>query len=328
MRSLVSLLLLLVIASVASAQADDPVKPNIAIVIFDGVQIIDFTGPYEVFGQYNRNDVYTVAATTEPITTTMGMVVVPAFAFEDAPAPDVLVVPGGTIEGVRDDPEFLDWLRGQSGQSEYTLSVCNGAFLLAEAGLLDGLRATTFYDLLDDLDAYPEITVVDDQRFVDNGSVVTSAGLSSGLDAALHVQARLHGQAWANVIALNLEYDWRPDTDYSRPQFADLNQPNAIYALVWPHGELRTYEGDREAWGQSWRIESDETVDVLDARLGEGLDDEGWVREASEGGRSTWSFTGRDGLPWTGEASVEPSPEAPGYYDVTIRVSSGAPSGS
>lgn len=328
------ILILMLIASLLPAQVhaqrahpqDDPEKPNVAIVIFDKVQIIDFTGPYEVFGQYSRNDVYTVAAKPDPITTVMGMTVVPTYTFANAPAPDVLVVPGGTIGDQRKDTDFLAWIQAQSRTSDYTLSVCNGAFLLAEAGILDGLQATTFYHLLDDLaEQFPAITVVDNQRFVDNGSVITSAGLSSGIDAALHVQARLHGPAWANAIALNMEYDWQPETDYSRPQFADMNLPSSIYSVVWPDGTLEKYEGDRTHWVQTWQVESDLSAEALTKQLATGLAEEDqWQRgtTSSPHPETDWTFTGRDGQLWYGSLNVEPISGTTSQYQITTIVSS------
>ncbi|HMB92644.1 MAG TPA: DJ-1/PfpI family protein [Rhodothermales bacterium] len=307
-------------------QKDDPDKPNVAIVLFDGVQIIDFTGPYEVFGQYSRNDVYTVAAKLDPITTTMGMTVVPAYTFANAPAPDVLVVPGGTIGDQKKDTDFLEWIQAQSSTADYTLSVCNGAFLLAEAGLLDGLQATTFYNLLGDLaEQFPAITVVDDQRFVDNGNVITSAGLSSGIDAALHVQAKLHGSAWANAIALNMEYDWQPETDYSRPQFADMNLPSSIYKVVWPDGTLEEYEGNRTHWVQTWQVESDLSAEALTKQLATGLAEEDqWQRDTTSSSHpdDDWTFTGRDEQLWYGSLDVQPVPGARSLYKIIIHVSS------
>src|SRR5262249_6233899 len=135
---------------------------KVAILIFTGVQIIDYTGPYEVF-QAAGFDVYTVAATKDPITTVAGMTVVPKYTFDDAPAPDVLVVPGGGIGGAHDSAPTLRWIEATAAKAGHTMSVCNGAFLLAQAGLLDGLKATTTYHNVPKLRTmYPKIDVVDD----------------------------------------------------------------------------------------------------------------------------------------------------------------------
>jgi len=105
------------------------------------------------------------------------------------------------------------------------LSVCNGAFILAKTGLLDGLTATTFYDLIDELERrYPKVKAVRDRRYVDNGKFITTAGISSGIDGSLHVIGRLRGRAMAERAALNMEYEWKPGGDFARAAFADRNR--------------------------------------------------------------------------------------------------------
>ena len=117
---------------------------------------------------------------------------------------------------------MLAWIRARHAESRITMSVCNGALILAATGLLDGLTATTFHDAIDGLKAqFPRIHVVDDQRFVDNGRLVTTAGLSSGIDGAMHLVSRLDGQVAAQLVARNLEYDWREDSGYVRAALAD-----------------------------------------------------------------------------------------------------------
>ncbi|HEV7515270.1 MAG TPA: DJ-1/PfpI family protein [Thermoanaerobaculia bacterium] len=186
---------------------------NVAILVFDEVQIIDSMGPYEVFGQARWN-VYTVAATAQPITTAMGQVLVPRYSFANAPKTDVLVIPGGTVYGPMNDPKVMSWIRGQAKPAEVVLSVCTGALLLARAGLLDGLTATTFHNAFDELRRMaPKTKVVTNRRFVDNGKIVTSAGLSAGLDASLHVVAKLLGKARAEEIARHMEYRWDSGLD-------------------------------------------------------------------------------------------------------------------
>jgi transcriptional regulator GlxA family with amidase domain len=181
---------------------------NVAILIYDGVQIIDSMGPYEVFGQAGWN-VYTVAAKAQPVTSAMGQTLVPRYSFANAPRPDILVAPGGDVDGPMADPKVIAWIRGESQKAEVVLSVCTGAFLLARAGLLDGLTATTYQSAIPRLRAVaPKTRVVTDRRFVDNGKIVTSAGLSAGLDAALHVVAKLSGNERAEDVARNLEYRW------------------------------------------------------------------------------------------------------------------------
>ncbi len=196
---------------------------NVAILIFDDVEVLDFCGPFEVFSAAGRAreeqpfTVYTVAETPGPITTRGGMSVNPRYTWADCPPPDILVVPGGygTRRQMLNEP-LLSWLRQISGQAEITLSVCTGALVLGRAGLLDGLTATTYHTAFDLLrEAAPQATVVEGHRLVDNGAVITAAGVSAGIDAALHVVARLLGQEAAHETARYMEYDWHPESHHA-----------------------------------------------------------------------------------------------------------------
>jgi transcriptional regulator GlxA family with amidase domain len=188
--------------------AQGPSK-KVAIFLFDGVQIIDYAGPWEVFGGAGY-EVFTVARNREPLTTVYGMTVTPHHGLKDHPKPDVVVVPGGQVFSTQNDPEVKRWLNEQARQAEVVLSVCNGAFILAKAGLLRGLEATTTRSLVEGLAAAgPEITPVQGVPFVDNGRIITSGGLSMGIDAALHVVSRLSGKEAALQVARGLEYEWR-----------------------------------------------------------------------------------------------------------------------
>ena len=132
-----------------------------------------------------------------------------------------------------DDPAVQQWVRESAKNAEIVLSVCNGAFFLGRAGLLDGLEATTFAGLIDDLQkAAPKARVVRNKRYVDNGKIITSAGLSSGIDGSLHVIERLFGKGDAQVVATSLEYDWRPDGGYVRAMLADRHLRGA-YDAAW-----------------------------------------------------------------------------------------------
>ncbi len=188
-----------------------PMK-KVAILVFDGMELLDFAGPGEVFataGQGRAFEVFTVAATSAPIKSQGFVSIEPRYTFADCPKPDILVVPGGATRIPQADPASIDWIRKASAEAEITLSVCTGALILAKAGLLDGLEATTHHQSLDALKAAaPKATVREDQRFVDNGKVVTSAGVSSGIDASLHVVGRLLGPKGASEAAATMEYPW------------------------------------------------------------------------------------------------------------------------
>ncbi|MCY3720097.1 MAG: DJ-1/PfpI family protein [Anaerolineaceae bacterium] len=191
----------------------------VAILIFDDVEVLDFCGPFEVFSvASSRCDpppfrVYTVASRAGPVIARNDLSVNPDFSLENCPPPDLLIVPGG--QGTRPllkDTALLDWLREQDSRCELTLSVCTGSLLLAQAGLLEGLRATTHWGSLDLLASLaPSTRVLDDVRYVDNGGIITSAGISAGIDMSLHVVERLLGSEHAARTARHMEYDYWPE---------------------------------------------------------------------------------------------------------------------
>ena len=196
---------------------DDPesyleARKNVAILLFEGVELLDFAGPGEVFSRADRGRAflpYTVAAAAGPVTSQGFVTVTPQYTFDDCPRPDIVIVPGGATRIPASDPAVIDWLRETSAEAEVVLSVCTGSLLLAEAGLLDGLEATTHANSLDRLaEAAPAAEVVRDRRFVDNGKVVTSAGIAAGIDAALHVVGRLLGPEASAETAEVLEIPW------------------------------------------------------------------------------------------------------------------------
>ena len=199
---------------------------QVAILMFDHVEVLDFCGPFEVFSVTGRRDgagdfdAFTVAEKS-PVLARNQLSVNPHFVFPDCPRPDIVVVPGGGGYDAQGNPfgsrremnnrAVLDWLQKVCGEAEIVLSVCTGALILARAGLLTGLNATTHHLSLTALEQVaPQTTVLADQRVVDNGKIITAAGISAGLDAALHVVARLFGVTKARETATYMEYEWRP----------------------------------------------------------------------------------------------------------------------
>ena len=191
---------------------------TLAILVFDDVEVLDFCGPFEVFSVANRFtdppafNVLTVAEGAGPVVTRGGLSVNPRHRLADCPPPNVLLVPGG--QGTRKEmhnPALIEWIGLVSGQAELVLSVCTGALLLAKAGLLDGLEATTHHGALDLLrEVAPRTAVHAGRRFVDNGRVITSAGIAAGIDMSLHVVSRLLGRELAENTARQMEYPWQP----------------------------------------------------------------------------------------------------------------------
>jgi transcriptional regulator GlxA family with amidase domain len=190
---------------------------TVAVLLFDDVEVLDFAGPFEVFGVTGKREnatpfnVFTVAEEHGILSARNGLAVSPTHSFADCPPVDILVVPGGY--GTRREMHnelVIDWIRVQAATAELILSVCTGALLLARAGLLAGLEVTTHHGALDLLaETAPDAVVRADQRFVDNGRVITSAGVAAGIDAALHVVARLLSEAQARETAAYMEYEWR-----------------------------------------------------------------------------------------------------------------------
>ena len=199
-----------------------PAQPrNIGILIFPDVEILDFCGPFEGFAsttlpaqteggaETRLFKVFTVAERPEIITCRGGLLVQPNHTLEDHPPLDLVVVPGGYgTEREQENPVVLDWIARQRRTGALTTSVCTGAFLLGAAGLLDGLRATTHWSTIDGLRTHlPTTDVLADARVVDEGEIITSAGVSAGIDMALHVVRRLHGDEVARRTARDMEYD-------------------------------------------------------------------------------------------------------------------------
>jgi transcriptional regulator GlxA family with amidase domain len=191
---------------------------RIAVALFDGAEELDFAGPWEVLAAWATQwpddgiEVFTVARSTEPVACAKGMRVLPDHTWESAPPFDVLVYPGG-VGTRRDlaDPVILDRLRGLRDSGTLMTSVCTGSLVFAAAGLLRDRPATTWWGALDrlaELDATLEVRP--DDRFVDSGEVVTAAGVSAGIDMALHLVARLHSVERAREVRRYIQYDPEP----------------------------------------------------------------------------------------------------------------------
>lgn len=203
-------------------------RKRVGIVLFEDVEVLDFCGPFEVFSATRLNDdrrreepspfeVLLVAEKDFPVVTTGGMKVIPDYTFESCPKLDILVVPGGW--GTRKElknPAMLNWLRVRTLEVETLTSVCTGSMLLGFAGLLDGHRATTHWRSLDWMhESFPEVTVEYGEHVVEDGSVITSAGISAGIDMALKVVAGYCGETVARATAKHMEYLY-PDSNVRR----------------------------------------------------------------------------------------------------------------
>ncbi|TXD85475.1 DUF4870 domain-containing protein [Subsaximicrobium wynnwilliamsii] len=183
---------------------------KIAFYLQDGVEVLDFSGPMEVFA-YAGYEIFIVSKTTHPITTQGIMKIIPQYSIKNAPSADILAFFGGNSSEAYKDIEVINWVKSQNS-TKYYFSVCTGAFILAESDILKGKTATTFHNALDEFEyKYPETTVLKNIRFVDNGNVITTAGISAGIDGALHLVAKLKGFNAARKVAYYMEYDkWIP----------------------------------------------------------------------------------------------------------------------
>jgi len=203
----------------------------VGIYVYDNVEVLDFAGPYEVFTCATRVAarlapgadapfaVRTIGASRAPVRARAGLAVHPEASFADAGQVDVLIVPGGVVSAELARPPVIDWIAGMAGTCELVASVCTGALLLAEAGLLDGQPATTHWEDLDELRAgWPKVDVQGDRRWIDNGRIVTSAGISAGIDMSLHLVERLAGRALAERTARQMDYDWNAGPSRSTSQ--------------------------------------------------------------------------------------------------------------
>ncbi len=197
---------------------------SLGILIFPDVEVLDFCGPFEAFSVARRDesqddidrlyDVHIIAERQEIVSCRNGLQVMPDFAIGSHPPLDMILIPGG--RGTRTEitnPVVLDWIATQHQSTELTTSVCTGAFLLAKLGLLDDKEATTHWASVDWMrETFPNVTMRDDQRWVQvDERIITSAGVSAGIDMALHVIELQHGRATAELTARHMEYTWNPD---------------------------------------------------------------------------------------------------------------------
>ncbi|GAB6460545.1 DJ-1/PfpI family protein [Bacillus cereus] len=190
-------------------------KWSIGIFLFDDVEVLDFAGPFEVFSVTEVDEekpftVYTVSQNGEMITARNGLKVQPDYSIEDLPPVDILIIPGG--KGARENEVkndiIINWVRQQMKEVKLMTSVCTGALLLAKAGLLDGLKATTHWASIQTFKKdFPNVEVMENVKFVDEGHIITSAGISAGINMSFHIVKNLLGVEVAEDTAKSMEYD-------------------------------------------------------------------------------------------------------------------------
>jgi len=199
---------------------------NVGIFIFDDIEVLDLGGPFEVFSVATRVkarlepasprpfNVFTVSETTAPIHARGGLIITPTFSFTDHPPIDLLLIPGGIVSAELKKEKVIHWIATTAAKARITASVCTGSFLLAQAGLLDNKRATTHWADIDEMKSmFPNVTVEKDVRWIDQDTLITSAGISAGIDMSLHLVSRLDSESLALATAKQMDYRWLRNSD-------------------------------------------------------------------------------------------------------------------
>jgi len=194
---------------------------NVGIYPYNKVEVLDFAGPFEVFstaarvnarvspGSDNLFNVYTVSEDTNPLFTRGGLEVVPEHNISDHPRINLLIIPGGIVSDELAKDHVVSWIKSSSDIANITASVCTGAFLLAKAGLLKSKSATTHWEDINDLQLmFPDIKIKENVRWVDEGPIITAAGISAGIDMSLHLISRVANEDLAVRTAQQMEFEW------------------------------------------------------------------------------------------------------------------------
>ena len=196
-----------------AATAQQKQKYTVAVFLYQGVELLDFAGPGEAFSATPDFNVYTVSVDGKEVLSQGFVTVKPQYAMADAPTPDIIVFPGGNVSATANDPKIAGWINTLASGGTTVMSVCNGAIIVAGTGLLNGLTVTTHHNAIAHLrKMLPHSTVLEDAKYVDNGNIITAAGVSSGIDGALHVISRIKGRDVARSVAFYMEYNkWKPE---------------------------------------------------------------------------------------------------------------------
>ncbi|MEA2491110.1 MAG: hypothetical protein QOH21_2902 [Acidobacteriota bacterium] len=298
---------------------------TVAILLFNGVQTIDYTGPYEVLAdamwQGDRAfRVFTVAKSAATIRTAAGMVVTPEFTFAEAPHADIVIIPGGAVTPVVDDPDVIAWVKKVTADARIVMSVCNGAFFLAKAGVLDGLEATTTAGNLATLQRMaPKAKVTADKRVIDNGKIVTTGGLTAGIDGALHIVQRETSETMAHGLALYLEYNWQREGTFLPAALAFRQVlPLALATLTPLGGQFTSSSGDERTWTMEATVPSSHSTTELTAAFHDTATTLlGWKALRPNDQQGCFAFDDFDGSSW--HTCVEVGAPANGATPVTLR---------
>lgn len=301
MKSLVIALAAMGAFGFTNAYAQSDAKPapytkNVAIVLYEGVEILDFAGPAEVFaaasgygsrGREKAFNCYTVSKTKAPLVSQGFIDVTPDYSIADCPKPDIIVLPGGSSQNVVNDAEWMKWVASAGGEAEQILTVCTGAFIAGKAGFLDGADATTWYNAVPALaEQFPNARVQPGRRYIDNGKLITTAGVSAGIDGSLHLVARLLGRYVADRTAEYMEYKWTPEA-YLSSHYVQLNPRLDERGRSLQRGAISSREGDHDAAITTYRslIADDKGDSEAWLALGQSLHEQKRYDEAIDANR-------------------------------------------
>lgn len=293
---------------------------RVVVLVFDGVQDIDYGGPVEVFGQTGAS-ITTVGVTTDSVRSAFGIKMQPDFDMDHAPVADILLVPGGNVGPLMNNPKVMAWLRQRSGEVRAVMSVCTGAFALGKAGLLDGLSATTIAGANPQLaKLFPKAHVVTDRRYVDNGKIITTGGLSAGIDGALHVVDRELGRLRAEDVARGMEYEWRADGNGGFGLLAGNQIPDVGTFLpagvLW---ERLVDHGDTKQWQVRGHLEiAISAQEFLDASVNK-IKGAEWMPLHDDSAMRRSFVKSKDGQSWQFTLTLANEAE-PAAYQLTMEV--------
>ena len=217
-KILVLIFILATFNTFSQLAGENRLKPkNVAILLFDDVELLDFAGPGEVFQQAELNgvkafNVYTVAVNKKEITSQSFLKVTVQYLIENCPMPDILIIPGGNTIAQVNNENLISWIKTVNGKAGFILSVCNGVRLLAKTGALDGMTATSHFRAVDNLaKEFPKVKMIKGKRFVDNGRIITTEGVSAGIDGSLYLVGKIINKEVANAVAEQMMYNWKPE---------------------------------------------------------------------------------------------------------------------
>ncbi|MEO9967695.1 MAG: DJ-1/PfpI family protein [Reichenbachiella sp.] len=236
-------------------------RPTAAMLLFNGADVMDVSGPISVFEHAGFN-VVTFSKSANSVRIGMNLNLTPDFTLDALPDVDVLIFPGGGMaESNPSDSVIVKFIKDRQTKTKVLFSVCSGAFFLGEAGLLDGISSTTFAGLIPRLEEqYPKTLALNNVKYADNGNIITSAGLSSGIDASFQVVSKFYGIGRAQDIANHMEYPWSREDDYARSQLADYYIVGLRELVALFSDSFYYSQGDNNSWEYRYRLAPDTDI--------------------------------------------------------------------